>query len=103
MLGYDPADIPVVSGGVVVEARFGSDFGSQWQRGYDVGTGQVRLEGEKLSDRVRVAWRCIVGVVGVVGKNGQDTEMFNLLRTHRVSKRPSHATLLPSQRSRAGE
>jgi hypothetical protein len=39
--------------------------------GYDVGSGQVRLEGKKLSDRVRVVWRSVVEVVGVVGKNGQ--------------------------------
>jgi hypothetical protein len=47
-----------------------------WEAGRD------RLEGEKLSDRVRVVWRSVVEVVGVVGRNEQNTEMLNLLRAH---------------------
>lgn len=56
-----------------------------------------------MSDRVRVVWRSLEKCSGNYVQDEQETEMLNLLRTLRACERPRHATLLPSQRSRAGE
>ena len=67
---------------------------------YDVEAGRMRLGREKSEESCKSGLR---KCSGSCVQDEQETEMLNLLRTSRACERPRHATLLPSQRSRAGE
>ena len=72
------------------------------REGYDVGSGQSQRKtcGQEIKRSCEGGLeKCSEDCVEVE----QETEMLNLLRTITASAGPRPATLLPSQRSRAGE